>query len=642
MSNNNDKITRPEQDPRFEDQKVETTGLTEDEQKLKRDQKRPKRFGKTVAHRMLMGGQSEDERELEAMLAERDLVESPGKVVWDAFKSRPTAILGIIIIIFLFILCFIGPLFWPVDIYLSDPMMQNIKPGYVFLKIPGELKDNPRAIMNGNRFGAGLTEDGEVALWGHHNDKMKNDIPELEDGEEFVDLEVGSTHILALTNQGNVYTWGDNGKGLPQVPRLRGEAVLIHAGENISGLIDDQGQLHFWGATLNMKLRTRRALGSQYIAKDFAFTENTAIVLTEDGDAVVLDTGRGNIYGDAPEETVGRTIDIAASEKNVFALTEDGRLHVWGQRGDLSRVPEEIQGHVVEITAGLKHAVARLDDGTLHAWGLNNYGQTDVPGDAKDVAKVQSNYHGTVYVKEDGTPGAFGHKGYLMGSDENGRDLFTRLIYGGRMSLTVGAVAVIISAIIGIIIGGIAGYYGGWVDTLLMRIAEVFYAIPFLPLAMILSAVIQNRVSQTGRIVMIMVIMGILSWPGLARLTRAQILSVREQEYVIAAKSLGIPERRTIFKHILPNVINVVLVSITLSFATSILTESTLSFLGFGVTLPTPTWGNIVYAASNAQAVANFWWRWFFPSLALAMATISINMIGDALRDAIDPKHQAR
>ena len=141
---------------------------------------------------------------------------------------------------------------------------------------------------------------------------------------------------------------------------------------------------------------------------------------------------------------------------------------------------------------------------------------------------------------------------------------------------------------------------------------------------------------------MIMVIMGILSWPGLARLTRAQILSVREQEYVIAAKSLGIPERRTIFKHILPNVINVVLVSITLSFATSILTESTLSFLGFGVTLPTPTWGNIVYAASNAQAVANFWWRWFFPSLALAMATISINMIGDALRDAIDPKHQAR
>ena len=434
---------------------------------------------------MLMGGQS-DEREPEAMPPSAT-VESPGKAVGDAFKSRPTAIRY--------------HHHFPhsvSSVRFSARRHLPVRPddaehqtGYVFLKIPGELKDNPRAIMNGNRFGAGLTEDGEVALWGHHNDKMKNDIPELEDGEEFVDLEVGSTHILALTNQGNVYTWGDNGKGLPQVPRLRGEAVLIHAGENISGLIDDQGQLHFWGATLNMKLRTRRALGSQYIAKDFAFTENTAIVLTEDGDAVVLDTGRGNIYGDAPEETVGRTIDIAASEKNVFALTEDGRLHVRGQRGDLSRVPEEIQGHVVEITAGLKHAVARLDDGTLHAWGLNNYGQTDVPGDAKDVAKVQSNYHGTVYVKEDGTPGAFGHKGYLMGSDENGRDLFTRLIYGGRMSLTVGAVAVHGSGFI----GGIAGYQGagptrpdayrGGVD------------IPFLPLAMILFTVIQNRVSQT-------------------------------------------------------------------------------------------------------------------------------------------------
>lgn len=642
MSNNNDKNPRSDSDPRFEDEKIATTGRPEDEQKLKNEKKRPPRFGKTVAHRMLVGGQSEEEREFEQRLSEQDLVESPGKVVWDEFKSRPTAILGLCIIIFLFVLCFIGPLFWPVDIYLSDPMMQNIKPGYVFLKIPSDLKKNPRAISNGNKFGVGITEDGKISLWGHYNEKMERDIPELEDGEEFVDLEVGSTHILALTNKGQVYTWGDNGKGLTQVPRLPGEAKLIHAGENISGLIDDKGQLHFWGATLNMKLRTPRALGTRYVAKDFAFTENTAIVLTEDGDAVVLDTGRGNIYGDAPEETVGRTIDIAAAEKNVFALTEDGRLHVWGQHSELSKVPEDIQGHIVEITAGLKHAVARLDDGTLRAWGLDNYGQTDVPSSAKNVKEVQANYHGTTFITEDGSADAFGHKGYLMGSDENGRDLFTRLIFGGRMSLTVGAVAVIISAIIGVIIGGIAGYYGGWVDTLLMRVAEVFYAIPFLPLAMILSAVIQNRVSQTGRIVMIMVIMGILSWPGLARLTRAQILSVREQEYVVAAKALGIPESRTIFKHILPNVINVVLVSITLSFATSILTESTLSFLGFGVTLPTPTWGNIVYAASNAQAVANYWWRWFFPSLALALATISINMIGDSLRDAIDPKHQAR
>ena len=339
---------------------------------------------------------------------------------------------------------------------------------------------------------------------------------------------------------------------------------------------------------------------------------------------------------------MGRTVDVAATDQTMFALTDNGEITAWGRNEfGLTSIPEEIQGRVVEISAGTRHITALLDDGTVESWGENSYGQTDSPSRG-DIKTINAGYHNTLFITEDDQADGYGLSGYLMGTDDNGRDIFRRLIYGGRVSLTVGAVAVVISAVIGIIVGGLAGYFGGWIDMLLMRLAEVINAIPFLPLAMILSALVQNRVDETGRVYMIMVILGILSWPGLARLIRGQILAVREQEYVTAAKSLGIRERGIIFRHILPNVLNVVLVSITLSFASSILTESSLSFLGFGVTLPTPTWGNMVFAASNSRVVGEFWWRWLFPSLALAISTLSINMIGDALRDAIDPKTASR
>ena len=208
--------------------------------------------------------------------------------------------------------------------------------------------------------------------------------------------------------------------------------------------------------------------------------------------------------------------------------------------------------------------------------------------------------------------------------------------------MTIGAISVIISAIIGILVGGLSGYYGGKVDMILMRLAEIVGALPFLPLAMILSAVLGNKVSDIGRICLIMVILGILGWPGLARLVRGQILAEREKEFVTAAKAMGIKESSIIFKHILPNVITVIIVNLTISFATCLLTESSLSFLGFGVTEPSPTWGNMLSGSQSSQVIGTYWWRWVFPSIALGLSTISINIIGDGLRDAIDPKSNER
>ena len=231
---------------------------------------------------------------------------------------------------------------------------------------------------------------------------------------------------------------------------------------------------------------------------------------------------------------------------------------------------------------------------------------------------------------------------FLLGTDDLGRDIFARLVNGGKMTMTIGALSVVISTIIGILLGGIAGYFGGFLDMAIMRVAEVVSSMPFIPFAMILSAVLGSQVSVEQRMYIIMVILGLLSWPGLCRQVRAQMFAQREMEYVTAAKTIGVKENKIIFKHIIPNVMSVVLVSITLSFGTSMLTESTLSYLGFGIPAPTPTWGNMLSNANNSVIIQNYWWNWVFVGLIFGLSCVCINLIGDGLRDALDPKSNER
>ena len=208
--------------------------------------------------------------------------------------------------------------------------------------------------------------------------------------------------------------------------------------------------------------------------------------------------------------------------------------------------------------------------------------------------------------------------------------------------MTVGAVSVIISTVIGVLLGGFAGYFGGNVDMIFSRIAEIVYGLPFLPFALILSAVIGTKISVENRMYLMMIVLGVLSWAGTFRLVRAQILSQREQEYVTAAKTMGVREGVIVVKHIIPNVMSVLLVSVTLAFASSMLTESTLSYMGFGIPLPTPTWGNMLTGANNSIVIQQYWWRWVFTAAIFGLCTICINLIGDGLRDAMDPKNAER
>jgi peptide/nickel transport system permease protein len=219
---------------------------------------------------------------------------------------------------------------------------------------------------------------------------------------------------------------------------------------------------------------------------------------------------------------------------------------------------------------------------------------------------------------------------HFFGTDSLGRDIFSRMVYGSRISLSVGFIAVFISLVIGVFLGGLSGYYGRWVDGTIMRLVEVMYCFPtFFLIMMVITFLGPN-------IVNVMVVIGITSWAGLCRLVRAEFLTLRERDFVQAARVQGVSDMRIIFRHILPNAMAPVYVSATLSVGAAILVESALSFLGLGVQVPTPSWGNILSNGKNYIDYA--WWLTLFPGLAILLTVLSFNLIGESLREMLDPK----
>ena len=227
---------------------------------------------------------------------------------------------------------------------------------------------------------------------------------------------------------------------------------------------------------------------------------------------------------------------------------------------------------------------------------------------------------------------------HLMGTDALGRDLFTRILYGGRISLAVGVIAVSISLLIGIPFGALAGYYGGRTDSILMRFTDAFLSLPPFMVLILLSAILREQglpFLQRNNVLTIAFVIGILSWMTFSRLVRAAFLTLREMDYVSASRALGSSDRRIILGHILPNGIGVVIVEATLQLGYAIILEAGLSFLGFGIQQPTPSWGNLINSAQDH--FIKYPWLAFFPGLIIFLTIISVNYIGDGLRDAFDP-----
>ena len=228
---------------------------------------------------------------------------------------------------------------------------------------------------------------------------------------------------------------------------------------------------------------------------------------------------------------------------------------------------------------------------------------------------------------------------HLLGTDKYGMDMLTRLMYGGRVSLMIGFIVIIIETVLGVILGGIAGYFGGWVDNLIMRLVDFFYCIPSMPIILILGAAMdQQRVEPGKRLIYLMLILGILGWAGIARLVRGQILSLREQEFMTATEACGISVKSRIFKHLIPNVIPQLIVNCTMGLGSVIITEATLSFLGLGVKFPFASWGNIINDVNNTHVLTTYWFIWIPAGLLLLLTVLAFNLVGDGLRDAFDPK----
>lgn len=230
-------------------------------------------------------------------------------------------------------------------------------------------------------------------------------------------------------------------------------------------------------------------------------------------------------------------------------------------------------------------------------------------------------------------------QGHILGTDKLGRDIMTRLMYGGRISILVGLVAVAIELCIGTFVGAISGYYGGKVDAILMTLTEIWMTIPFLPVIIIMGTILSSlKVDPNVRVLFLILSMGILSWGGIARIVRGEILTLREQEFIQATEALGLRDSRKIMKHLIPNIIPILIVNATLDVGAFIAFEAALSYLGVGISEPIASWGNMLQAANNQANLQKRAWLWLPPGICVLIISLGINLLGDGLRDALDPK----
>ena len=349
--------------------------------------------------------------------------------------------------------------------------------------------------------------------------------------------------------------------------------------------------------------------------------------ITREEDAIVIYDASGEAYAEMSpfvirryngEDTMAFDLKIALREA-ITAMTDQGEMST-------------------ELTYSLPQQ-NEAGEYTYDEEGNLLYADTDMVITQRLEGEYVINCEQIIYLIDRYSTHSAAH---ILGTDGDGFDVLARIMYGGRVSLMVGFVVVIIETILGVIMGGLAGYFGGWVDNLIMRLVDIFYCLPMMPIMIILGAMMDAvRMDTYIRLMVMMAALGLMSWAGVARLVRGQILSLREQEFMTATEATGMRIGHRIFKHLVPNVMPQLIVVATMGLGSVILTESTLSYLGLGVKHPLATWGTMINSVSSANAMQQYTYIWIPVGLLICLTVIAFNFVGDGLRDAYDPKSKS-
>ena len=555
---------------------------------------------------------------------QRVKVLSPGMLVAKRFFRNKLAVAGLVILVTMFVFSFIGG------------MVSPYGESQVFRKTDHVWKDYAGATYN------------------------KAYIFETADGSEFP--AAGQQKFILATNKGDAtfeadgVTYGLENKGeeywaiysaepVATVLTLKGKSTYKPAGDaEVTDDIkegyeeaasNDEDTFEVDGITYSIEKSGRENLitisGEVAFATKKVFSAGTSDAqLGFEFQQLALDALEN---GESSFECDGVKYEMSTLEgETATEITKDGEVYA-----TVSGLLVSPQANGVFLSLSFKEAVEQaITEKASTFTALNENGEEETYQlQTKNTQYVVRNQKETTVNDTYAAPS----KKHLVGTDGNGMDMLTRLMYGGRISLMIGFVVIIIEGIIGILIGGISGYFGGWVDTILMRVVDVVICIPAMPLYIIIGSVMDYyKIDPRIRIYALCAILGIVGWPSIARMVRGQILSLREQEFMVATEATGVRVSRRIFRHLIPNVIPQLIVIATMGLGDVILMEATLSFLGIGVKFPYASWGNIVNAVNDVYVLTNFWFVWIPAGFLILLTVLGFNFVGDGLRDAFDPK----
>lgn len=403
-------------------------------------------------------------------------LQSPGRLILKNFLHNRLGMIGLIVFLLIFLLVMIGPKFYTLDLSYQDNTQLNVPPGMNMMSIPDGMKHKVADISPGTTYGVGVDTDGNVYTWGYtkitETIDLKN-IPEEVQNAKIVNVAAGYDHIVALDENGAIYVWGNRRLGQDMLPdKLQMAAAYgknlgikqIEASNQFSAAVTEDGELFLWGNGNQADIKIKKEY--QGNIEKVALTARAYIALTKDGAAVYAGFQKDNALVRIPDGLDSGVVDIAASSNAVAAVKEDGTVVVWGTCTNGEKNVPAFESKPVELYGGRYHFTALMDDGEVISWGDNTHGQASVPAsfNDKEIVTVYAGFYQNYAVTVDGDVETWGLKGYVCGTDDLGRDVFNRIINGGKVTMTVGAISVIIQLIIGIILGRTGRLFGGWVD----------------------------------------------------------------------------------------------------------------------------------------------------------------------------------